>query len=150
MAWLIFASKLLDWIASILSVCTELTALNIGREIHGYAVRALMDDNILAVMTWLICLWSVVVSRKGIWWKVIHSQQGMLSNQNWKKYLHMLKKLALQMKREICKSNHTINQNGCSWLKNTYHLIKHSWIHFMKKNGGKKGKIRVEIIPKIT
>ncbi|KAI9079230.1 hypothetical protein K1719_038835 [Acacia pycnantha] len=36
-------------ISSILSVCAELAALNLGREIHGYAVRALMDDNILVV-----------------------------------------------------------------------------------------------------
>lgn len=36
-------------ISSILSVCAELAALNLGREIHGYAVRALMDGNILVV-----------------------------------------------------------------------------------------------------
>ncbi|KAL5824337.1 hypothetical protein ACOSQ3_020400 [Xanthoceras sorbifolium] len=34
-------------IASVLSVCAELAALNIGREIHGHTVRALMDTNIL-------------------------------------------------------------------------------------------------------
>ncbi|KAF7831895.1 putative pentatricopeptide repeat-containing protein [Senna tora] len=36
-------------IASILSVCAELAALNLGKEIHGYTVRALMDENILVV-----------------------------------------------------------------------------------------------------
>ncbi|XP_028778747.1 putative pentatricopeptide repeat-containing protein At1g17630 [Neltuma alba] len=36
-------------ISSILSACAELAALNLGREIHGYAVRVLMDDNILVV-----------------------------------------------------------------------------------------------------
>ncbi|XP_061371096.1 putative pentatricopeptide repeat-containing protein At1g17630 isoform X2 [Gastrolobium bilobum] len=34
-------------ISSVLSVCAELAALNLGRELHGYAVRILMDDNIL-------------------------------------------------------------------------------------------------------
>lgn len=34
-------------IASVLSVCAELAALNLGREIHGHAVRAMMDGNIL-------------------------------------------------------------------------------------------------------
>ncbi|XP_030492372.2 putative pentatricopeptide repeat-containing protein At1g17630 [Cannabis sativa] len=34
-------------ICSILSVCAELAALNLGREIHGNVIRAMMDDNIL-------------------------------------------------------------------------------------------------------
>ncbi|KAJ9692071.1 hypothetical protein PVL29_011251 [Vitis rotundifolia] len=34
-------------IASILSVCAELAALHLGREIHGHVVRSLMDGNIL-------------------------------------------------------------------------------------------------------
>ncbi|KAK3220495.1 hypothetical protein Dsin_014465 [Dipteronia sinensis] len=34
-------------IASILSVCAELAVLNIGREIHGHAIRASMKNNIL-------------------------------------------------------------------------------------------------------
>lgn len=34
-------------ISSVLSICAELAALNLGREIHGYVVRALMDSNIL-------------------------------------------------------------------------------------------------------
>ncbi|PON96152.1 Tetratricopeptide-like helical domain containing protein [Trema orientale] len=34
-------------ICSVLSVCAELAALNLGREIHGYVIRAMMDDNIL-------------------------------------------------------------------------------------------------------
>lgn len=34
-------------ISSVLSVCSVLAALNLGREIHGYVIRALMDDNIL-------------------------------------------------------------------------------------------------------
>lgn len=34
-------------ISSVLSVCAELAALNLGRELHGYAVRNLMGDNIL-------------------------------------------------------------------------------------------------------
>ncbi|KAK2653373.1 hypothetical protein Ddye_013229 [Dipteronia dyeriana] len=34
-------------IASVLSVCAELAALNIGREIHGHAIRASMKNNIL-------------------------------------------------------------------------------------------------------
>ncbi|KAK7325115.1 hypothetical protein VNO77_29202 [Canavalia gladiata] len=33
--------------SSVLSVCAELAALNLGRELHGYAVRNLMDENIL-------------------------------------------------------------------------------------------------------
>ncbi|CAL5210650.1 unnamed protein product [Lathyrus oleraceus] len=33
--------------SSVLSVCAELAALNSGRELHAYAVRNLMDDNIL-------------------------------------------------------------------------------------------------------
>ncbi|XP_027343506.1 putative pentatricopeptide repeat-containing protein At1g17630 [Abrus precatorius] len=33
--------------ASVLSVSAELAALNLGRELHGYAVRSLIDDNIL-------------------------------------------------------------------------------------------------------
>ncbi|XP_057457473.1 putative pentatricopeptide repeat-containing protein At1g17630 [Lotus japonicus] len=33
--------------STVLSVCAELAALNLGRELHGYAVRNLMDDNIL-------------------------------------------------------------------------------------------------------
>ncbi|XP_031263485.1 putative pentatricopeptide repeat-containing protein At1g17630 [Pistacia vera] len=36
-------------ISSVLSVCAELAALNIGREIHGHVVRALMDTSILVV-----------------------------------------------------------------------------------------------------
>lgn len=36
-------------ISSVLSVCAELAALNIGREIHGYIVKALMDSSILVV-----------------------------------------------------------------------------------------------------
>ncbi|MCI12684.1 pentatricopeptide repeat-containing protein [Trifolium medium] len=34
-------------ISSVLSVCSELAALNSGRELHAYAIRNLMDDNIL-------------------------------------------------------------------------------------------------------
>ncbi|KAL1369734.1 hypothetical protein HN51_000103 [Arachis hypogaea] len=34
-------------ISSVLSVCAELAALNLGRELHGYAIRIQMDDNIL-------------------------------------------------------------------------------------------------------
>lgn len=34
-------------ISSVLSVCAELAALNLGREIHSHVVRALMDSNIL-------------------------------------------------------------------------------------------------------
>lgn len=34
-------------ISSVLSVCAELAALNLGRELHGFAVRNLMVDNIL-------------------------------------------------------------------------------------------------------
>ncbi|KAK7402263.1 hypothetical protein VNO78_14386 [Psophocarpus tetragonolobus] len=34
-------------ISSVLSVCAELAALNLGRELHGYAVRNLMGENIL-------------------------------------------------------------------------------------------------------
>ncbi|XP_062087692.1 putative pentatricopeptide repeat-containing protein At1g17630 [Humulus lupulus] len=34
-------------VCSILSVCAELAALNLGREIHGNVIRAMMDDNIL-------------------------------------------------------------------------------------------------------
>ncbi|XP_062008651.1 putative pentatricopeptide repeat-containing protein At1g17630 [Rosa rugosa] len=34
-------------ISSVLSVCAELAAINLGREIHGHVVRALMDSNIL-------------------------------------------------------------------------------------------------------
>ncbi|KAK7271970.1 hypothetical protein RJT34_28281 [Clitoria ternatea] len=34
-------------ISSVLSVCAEVAALNLGRELHGYAVRNLMDGNIL-------------------------------------------------------------------------------------------------------
>ncbi|KAJ7951624.1 Pentatricopeptide repeat-containing protein [Quillaja saponaria] len=34
-------------ISIILSVCAELAAVNLGREIHGHMVRALMDSNIL-------------------------------------------------------------------------------------------------------
>ncbi|XP_072058113.1 putative pentatricopeptide repeat-containing protein At1g17630 [Arachis hypogaea] len=34
-------------ISSVLSVCAELAALNVGRELHGYATRTQMDDNIL-------------------------------------------------------------------------------------------------------
>ncbi|KAL1294013.1 hypothetical protein HN51_054694 [Arachis hypogaea] len=34
-------------ISSVLSVCAELAALNLGRELHGYAIRTQMDDNIL-------------------------------------------------------------------------------------------------------
>ncbi|GMY34591.1 putative pentatricopeptide repeat-containing protein At1g17630, partial [Fagus crenata] len=34
-------------ISSVLSICAELAALNLGREIHGHVVRALMDSNIL-------------------------------------------------------------------------------------------------------
>lgn len=34
-------------ISSVLSVCAELVALNLGREIHGHVVRAMMDGNIL-------------------------------------------------------------------------------------------------------
>jgi len=34
-------------ISSVLSVCAELAALNLGRELHAFAFRNLMDDNIL-------------------------------------------------------------------------------------------------------
>ncbi|KAL2332276.1 hypothetical protein Fmac_019857 [Flemingia macrophylla] len=34
-------------ISSVLSVCAEVAALNLGRELHGFAVRNLMGDNIL-------------------------------------------------------------------------------------------------------
>ncbi|XP_060669951.1 putative pentatricopeptide repeat-containing protein At1g17630 isoform X1 [Ziziphus jujuba] len=34
-------------ISSVLSVCAELAALNLGREIHGHVLRAMMDGNIL-------------------------------------------------------------------------------------------------------
>ncbi|XP_045820956.1 putative pentatricopeptide repeat-containing protein At1g17630 [Trifolium pratense] len=34
-------------ISSVLSVCSELAALNSGRELHAYAIRNLMDENIL-------------------------------------------------------------------------------------------------------
>ena len=34
-------------ISGVLSVCAELAALNLGRELHGYAIRVMMDDNIL-------------------------------------------------------------------------------------------------------
>ncbi|KAG2728797.1 hypothetical protein I3760_01G221200 [Carya illinoinensis] len=34
-------------VSGVLSVCAELAALNLGREVHGHAVRALMDSNIL-------------------------------------------------------------------------------------------------------
>ncbi|GLT77873.1 hypothetical protein SLA2020_494280 [Shorea laevis] len=34
-------------ISSVLSVCAELAALNLGREIHSHVVRALMESNIL-------------------------------------------------------------------------------------------------------
>ena len=34
-------------ISSVLSVCAELAAVNLGREIHSHVVRALMDSNIL-------------------------------------------------------------------------------------------------------
>ncbi|XP_050382223.1 putative pentatricopeptide repeat-containing protein At1g17630 [Argentina anserina] len=34
-------------ISSTLSVCAELAAINLGREIHGHVVRALIDSNIL-------------------------------------------------------------------------------------------------------
>ncbi|KAJ9190330.1 hypothetical protein P3X46_001546 [Hevea brasiliensis] len=34
-------------ISTILSVCAELPALHLGREIHGHVIRALMDNNIL-------------------------------------------------------------------------------------------------------
>lgn len=34
-------------ISTILSVCAELPALHLGREIHGHVIRALMDKNIL-------------------------------------------------------------------------------------------------------
>ncbi|XP_059644342.1 putative pentatricopeptide repeat-containing protein At1g17630 [Cornus florida] len=34
-------------ISSVLSVCAELSALRLGREIHGHVVRAIMDSNIL-------------------------------------------------------------------------------------------------------
>ncbi|PNX70143.1 pentatricopeptide repeat-containing protein chloroplastic-like [Trifolium pratense] len=34
-------------ISSVLSVCSELAALNSGRELHAYAIRNLMDGNIL-------------------------------------------------------------------------------------------------------
>ncbi|KAL5579489.1 hypothetical protein UlMin_011931 [Ulmus minor] len=34
-------------ISSVLSVCAELAALNLGKEIHGHVIRAMMDGNIL-------------------------------------------------------------------------------------------------------
>ncbi|KAK7261712.1 hypothetical protein RIF29_28030 [Crotalaria pallida] len=34
-------------ICSVLSVCAELAALSLGRELHGYAIRTMMDENIL-------------------------------------------------------------------------------------------------------
>ncbi|XP_014500458.1 putative pentatricopeptide repeat-containing protein At1g17630 [Vigna radiata var. radiata] len=34
-------------ISCVLSVCAELAALNVGRELHGYAIRNLVGDNIL-------------------------------------------------------------------------------------------------------
>ncbi|RZC49748.1 hypothetical protein C5167_018170 [Papaver somniferum] len=34
-------------IASLLSLCAEVVALGLGKEIHGYSIRALMDKNIL-------------------------------------------------------------------------------------------------------
>lgn len=34
-------------ICSVLSVCAELAALNLGRAIHGYVIRFMMDNNIL-------------------------------------------------------------------------------------------------------
>ncbi|XP_010030634.2 putative pentatricopeptide repeat-containing protein At1g17630 [Eucalyptus grandis] len=34
-------------VASVLSVCAELSALNHGREVHGHVIRALMSDNLL-------------------------------------------------------------------------------------------------------
>ncbi|KAI3878358.1 hypothetical protein MKX03_021818 [Papaver bracteatum] len=34
-------------IASLLSLCAEVVALGIGKEIHGYSIRALMENNIL-------------------------------------------------------------------------------------------------------
>ncbi|KAE9585920.1 hypothetical protein Lal_00010120 [Lupinus albus] len=34
-------------ICSILSVCAELAAMNLGKELHGYAIRTLMNDNIV-------------------------------------------------------------------------------------------------------
>ncbi|GFY97162.1 pentatricopeptide repeat (PPR-like) superfamily protein [Actinidia rufa] len=34
-------------VSSILSVCAELSALGLGREIHGHVIRAIMDRNIL-------------------------------------------------------------------------------------------------------
>ncbi|CAJ1955413.1 unnamed protein product [Sphenostylis stenocarpa] len=34
-------------ISSLLSVCAELAALNVGRELHGHAIRNLVGDNIL-------------------------------------------------------------------------------------------------------
>jgi hypothetical protein len=35
-----------ETISSVLSVCGELAALNLGREIQSHVVRALMDSNI--------------------------------------------------------------------------------------------------------
>ncbi|XP_030533113.1 putative pentatricopeptide repeat-containing protein At1g17630 [Rhodamnia argentea] len=34
-------------VSSVLSVCVELSALNLGREVHGHVVRALMNHNLL-------------------------------------------------------------------------------------------------------
>lgn len=34
-------------ICSVLSVCAELAALSLGRELHGYAIRTLMDESIV-------------------------------------------------------------------------------------------------------
>ncbi|MED6124381.1 hypothetical protein PIB30_058441 [Stylosanthes scabra] len=41
-------------ISSVLSVCAELAALNLGRELHGYAIRTQMDDSILGrdIISW--------------------------------------------------------------------------------------------------